>query len=89
MSRIKREKLFGRAINDWVLDLTMEDDAALVEYMLSYLDRLNIEYRIEKHVSNDNWIYIRVDCDDEMMSILRGLMADFEYDWDEEETALA
>ena len=78
---MKRNKLFGRAINEWAIDLEMDD------YMIGYLKRLNIKYEIEKCYQKENWIYIRVDCDDEMMNILRNLYYDFEYDWSEEEGA--
>jgi hypothetical protein len=84
---MKRNKLFGRAINEWAIDLEMEDDAALFNYMIGYLKRLNMKYEIEKCYQKETWVYIRVDCDDEMMSILRNLYYDFEYDWSEEEGA--
>lgn len=82
---MKRTKLFGRAINDWAMDLNDEEHAALFDYMINYLKRLNINYEIQKSVLNENHVYIRVDCDDEMMDILRNLYEDFEYDWSEEE----
>lgn len=84
---MKRTKLFGRAINDCSMNLNDEEHAALFDYMITYLDRINIKYEIEKSVLNENQVYIRVDCDDEMMRILRNLYEDFEYDWSEEEEA--
>lgn len=82
---MKRTKLFGRAINNWAMDLNDEEYAALFDYMISYLKRLNINYEIQKSAFDETHVYIRVDCDDEMMDILRNLYEDFEYDWSEEE----
>lgn len=81
---MKREKLFGRAINRMALDLRFEDDRILAEYIIDYLEKMDIKYIIATNVLNRNWIHIRVDCDNEMMSILRQLIEDFEYDFDEE-----
>jgi dimeric dUTPase (all-alpha-NTP-PPase superfamily) len=81
---MKKNKLFGRAINDWAIDLDYEDHVALFDYMIDWLKKLNINYEIEKSYHDENHVYIRVDCDDEMMDILRNLYEDFEYDWSEE-----
>ena len=81
----KMKKLFGRPINECAMNLDDEEFAALFDYMIEYLNRLGIYYEIEKSVFNERLVYIRVDCDDEMMGILRNLYLDFEYWCDEEE----
>ena len=81
---MKKTKLFGRAINDWAISLEYEDHVALFDYMIDWLKKLNIDYEIEKRYHDENRVYIRVDCDDEMMEILRDLYENFEYDWSEE-----
>lgn len=85
---MKREKVFGTPITNWSWDLTMDDDRALAEYIIEYLEKEGIEYIIEKYVLDEKWVKIRVNCDDRTMAILRQMVEDFEYDWTEE-TALA
>ena len=81
--RRKHAKLFGRAINRYFLDMDMEDDVALVEYMIDYIKAYDIDYMIrEVTCLNKKYIEIRVDCDDEMMRFLRNIMENFEYDWE-------
>lgn len=80
---MKINKLFGRPINEWAMNLNYEEHLALFNYMIDKLKELNINYEIEKRKFDENYVYIRVDCDDEMMGILRNLYLDYEY-WDED-----
>lgn len=69
---LKRKKtIFGRSLSGWFYNLKDEKDAAIVNYMLGYLEAKNIKHKIMKSKSHEDYVDIRVECDDITFEILR------------------
>lgn len=76
-----RSILLGRTINGWAYDLNYEGNVAIVDHMINWLKKLNVNYMIREYSADKKLVDIVVDCDDDTFDILRDLEKDFEYDW--------